>query len=137
MPPRFQHSLGPFKFLTMTPCPPTRRRRLVIETRSGANGFATWLDGTRGEIWRPETIVDAPSHWAAQILKEQYEAACGGNPVELHYVTDMENPFDGQTWPNVIIKDVQCEIVDQLIGIGGFNHDVRALVRSQWEILIL
>lgn len=120
----------------MTPCPPTRRRRLVIETRSGSNGFATWLDGTRGEIWRPQTIVDAPSHQDAQILKEQYEAACGGDPVTLTYVVDYENPFDTQTWPNVIIKDVQCEITDQLLGIGGFNHDVRALLTAQWEILI-
>lgn len=136
MAPRFQHSLGPFKFLTMEPCPPTRRRRLTIETRSGANGFATWLDGTRGEIWRPITVVDTPSHWDAQILKEQYEAACGGNPVPLTYVVDFENPFDQQNYPDVIIRDVQCEIVDQLLGIGGFNHTVGALVRAQWEILI-
>ncbi|TXH41654.1 MAG: hypothetical protein E6Q97_37090 [Desulfurellales bacterium] len=136
MAPRWSHQLGPFQFLSMRPCPPTRRRRLVVETRPGSNGFAVWIDGTRGELWRPETVVDVPSQWEGQILKAQYEAACGSDPVVLQYAVDFENPFETQTWPDVIIKDVEVEIRDQLIGIGGFNHEVGALVYARWEILI-
>lgn len=136
MAPRWYHQLGPFKFLAMRPCPPTRRRRVMVETRPGANGFNVWLDGYRGELWRPETVVDVKSHWDGQKLKAEYEAACGQNPVDLYYTVDSENPFDGQVWPRVIIKDVEVDIRDQIIGVGGFNHDVGALVYARWDILI-
>lgn len=136
MAPRYQHQLAGFKFLSMTPCPPTRRRRLIVETRPGSNGFNTWLDGVRGELWRPETVVDVPTQWDGQILKGQYEALCGFGPVELHYAMDMQNPFDGEVWPGVIVKDVEVMIRDQIIGVGGFNHDVGALVYARWDILV-
>jgi len=136
MAPRWEHKLGEFKFLSMRPVPPTRRRRLITETRAGSDGFNVWVDGTRGEVWEPETVVDTPSQWDAQILKAQYEAAIGSY-VELQYVHDTLNPFDAEVWPKVILLDVMCDIRDQIIGVGGFNHDVGALLLARWTILIL
>jgi hypothetical protein len=128
--PTLQHSIGPFAFLTMTPVPPIRRKRLTIETRPGADGYSVWLDGTRGEIWRPETVIDIASHSLGQTLKAQYEAACGSNPLPVVYA--------GRLYANAIIKDVQVRITDQLMGVGGFSSPFsRALVRATWDILIL
>lgn len=128
--PTLQHSIGSFAFLTMTPVPPTRRKRLTVETRPGADGYSIWLDGTRGELWRPETVIDIFSHALAQQLKANYEAACGSNPVPVVYA--------GVLYNNAVIRDVQVQIQDQLMGVGGFASPLsRALVRATWDILIL
>lgn len=129
MPPLLQHSIGFFSFLNMTPVPPRRRKRLMVETRAGADGYAIWLDGTRGEVYRPETVVDVGSHAFAQIVKRNYEDMVGSNPVTLVHA--------GVVYPNCVIKDVQAQIFDQFMGVGGFSLVPRALVRANWELLIL
>lgn len=126
--PTVVHQIGSFQFLDLRPVPPKRRRRMIIENRAGVDGVAVWWEASRGEMYRPTTVVDAVSHAAAQLIVDAYQSAVGGNPVTLIYANIV--------YPNVIIHDVHCSISDQLIGIGGFNANVGALVRAQWELII-
>lgn len=129
MPPILQHSIGSFAFLDMKPVPPLRRKRLTVETRPGADGVALWLDGTRGEVWRPETVIDVTTQAIGQALKTQYEALVGTNPVPIVYA--------GVVYPSAVIRDVQVRIEDIHMGVGGFSLNPKALVRASWDILIL
>lgn len=127
--PSVTHSLGSFTFINMTPVPPRKRKRLMVESRAGVDGVAVWLDAERGQIYRPQTVVDVESHAAAQTLKDSYEAACGGDPVQLTYADVV--------YPDVVIMDVEVRIVDQVLGIGGINETVKALVYATWDLIIL
>jgi hypothetical protein len=127
--PTIVHSIGSFTFIDMTPVPPLRRRKLLVETRPGVDGVAIWWDGERGEIWRPRTVRDAVSHVDAQLIKQAYEDAVGVGTVAIVYA--------GSAYPNAVIADVQVVIEDQLFGVGGFTSAPQALVRAAWDILIL
>lgn len=122
------HSIGTFSFLTMTPAPPTRRVRSMVETRNGSDGFSIWKESIRGEAHQCQTVVDTGTFAAAQTLKALYEAACGGDKVPLIYA--------GVTYPDVYIKDVRANIRTQLIGIGGLNPPSQALLVATWQLLI-
>lgn len=126
--PTIVHSLDTQLFIQMSPAPPSRKQRLLIESRAGVDSFAFWQDAIRGQIYRPVTIRDTSTHALAQVLKNAYEGLVGGDPVPLVYA-DI-------TYPDVIVKDVEVTISDQLIGIGGFNATVGALVRARWELVI-
>lgn len=127
--PTIIHSIGDFYFISMTPCPPLRRRKVFTETRAGVDGYAVWYDAVRGEVWRPRTVVDAPSFYGGELLKEQYELACGQDPVPIVYANSQ--------YPRAVIKDVQVHIRAQQFGIGGYNAIAKALVYANWDILIL
>lgn len=128
--PTILHSIGSFTFIDMRPVPPTPKRRLLVESRPGVDGVALWWDGPRGEIWRPRTVTDQNSHTNAQVLKELYEAAVAQGIVSVVYANRVFSNF-------AVIQDVQVEIEDQVFGVGGFTAFPRALVRANWELVVL
>ena len=123
-----QHSIGPFRFLNLTPCPPSEKLRVFTETRNGVDGFATWWEATRGEVYRPATVVDQVNNQIAQELKRNYEDWIGS------VVTVV---YAGVPYPNFLIKDVSATIQDAVMGIGGVNSVVGALVEARWDLLLL
>ncbi len=121
------HKIGTFDFIQMSPAPPNQRQRVLVETRNGVDGSAVWLLGKRGEIWSPRTVRDTATHSAAITLKQSYEDACGSK-VSVTYADTV--------FADVVIKDVQVFIRDQVFGVGGFESTPQAIVIAQWQLIV-
>ena len=121
------NSIGSHDFISMKPVPPKAKRRLMVETRPGVDGFGVWVDATRGEVYRPMTVRDVQSHGKAMELKEDYEDLVG---------TTQTLTYADRTFPNVIVLDVKVEIIDIVYGVGGFVVNPQALVKANWDLLI-
>lgn len=124
----FEYSIGTFNFIDMKPVPPTPKQRLIVETRAGVDGMSIWKDATRGEVYRPRTVVDVADHDAAIALIEDYEEAVGGAPLVVTY-------YD-TAYTAMVVLDVKCRIVDQIIGVGGLDGSPEALVIADWELIV-
>lgn len=121
------NQIGNFAFISLSPAPPTRKRRTFVESRAGVDGFAIWYEATRGELWNSRSVVDVGSFTVAQGIKAQYEASVG---------TIVGVIYENLPYPNMLVKDVDVRIRSQLFGIGGTASSPQAIVTANWTLIV-
>lgn len=125
---RKRFELGIFAFLDLAGEPAGVTERTELQTRPGVNDFAVWLQGSSGEPFTLESVVDVSTHAAALELMALYRAAVG-SMLRL-------------TWASVDFGTVAVLAVEQVSaraivsGVGGLTVNPGAVLRARWTLAV-
>lgn len=121
-------SIGAFEFLNLAGYPVGIQQVTEYTARPGVNDFALWLQGTRGEPFELESVVDVTTHAAGQVLAQLYRDSVGSMAALV---------FASVSFGTVAIlgvPSVECQAIAS--GVGGLVVNPGAVVRARWRLAV-
>lgn len=122
------NSLGAVVFFSIDMPATAAAQQVELESRSGVDGLAIWLTGSRGEPFDITTTIDLVGTLAtAQTVMNTYRAMKAGGPYTLTRASTALG--------SVVVIDVK-PISDELVvtAVGGVNGG-NVLLTARWTLV--
>lgn len=123
--------IGPFSFVSLTQPPRLVAQQLAVRSRPGVDGVMLQRLGIRCDPFQVESMADAPTHYDAMSLYDQYRFLVGAAAVNVVWANI---PMAAAYHQYFVLAVDPIEIRAILHGHGGLNGISYGRCKCLWTL---